>query len=681
MLHYTGKLVINTVIKNRIEELCSLLDKYSKEYYELDAPTISDVEYDTLFKELLDLESRYPQFKLANSPSNKVGSLSNDVSSVERRFGEYKHKARLYSLDNTYSYDDLVTWYERIQKNYGITTPPELVCELKIDGLAIALTYKNSEFIVGATRGDGVVGENITNNLKVIKTIPHKLSKPVDELEVRGEIFMPKSSFEALNEIQLANGGKLFANPRNAASGSLRQLDANITKQRDLAMFSYYGRLDSNDYKISSHSEMLEFLKELGFNTNPTYKVCKNVQEAIEYCKYWDEKRSELDYATDGVVIKLNSFALQDELGYTSRAPRWATAFKFPPEEVSTIVEDIEVNVGRSGAVTPVAVLKPVFISGSTVQRATLHNFDEIKRLGINIGDRVLVKKAAEIIPKVICVLEHNSNISMSFEPPELCPFCGSKLMPVEGEVGIYCTNQFACPAQIKGRLEYWVSKDCMDIDGLGDNIIAQLVEKSLVKTPADLYKLTVSDFLTLDLIAEKSAQNLYNVIEASKTPALSKFINALGIRHVGKETSVLLADKFKNITNLKLASIEEIKEIDGIGDKIAFSILDFFSNSVNNEVLVDLDNYGVKPREIISEKVSEIFNGQTFVITGTLSDTRDKYEAIIKANGGKTASSVSKKTSYVLAGENAGSKLDKAIALGVKVINEQEFNSLLLPK
>lgn len=666
------------MIKNRIIELSSLLDKYSKEYYELDAPTISDIEYDNLFKELLKLEDEFPQYKLPNSPTNKVGSRSGGVSS-EKRFGEYKHKSRLYSLDNTYSYDDLIAWYERLQKNFGIKEQPELVCELKIDGLAIALTYKNSKFVIGATRGDGIVGENITNNLKMIKTIPSNLSKLVGELEVRGEIFMPKSSFEALNEKQLQLGGKLFANPRNAASGSLRQLDSNITKERDLAMFTYYGRLDSNDYKLSSHSEMLDFLKELGFNTNPTFKVCKNVEEAIEYCKYWDKKRSELDYATDGVVIKLNSFALQDELGFTSRAPRWATAFKFPPEEVSTIVLDIEVNVGRSGAITPVAVLQPVFISGSTVQRATLHNFDEIKRLGINIGDRVLIKKAAEIIPKVICVLEHNSSNNVSFEAPEFCPFCGTKLIPVEGEVGIYCTNQFACPAQIKGRIEYWVSKDCMDIDGLGDNLISQLVDKSLVTTPADLYQLSISDFMTLDLIAEKSAYNLFNVIQASKTPTLAKFINALGIRHVGKETSILLADKFKSIENLKAATLEDIKDIEGIGDKIAISILDFFSNSVNNKVLDDLVSCGVQPQQVMSANVSEIFKGQTFVITGTLSDTRDKFEAIIKANGGKTSSSVSKKTSYVLAGENAGSKLDKAMALGVKVINEQEFNSLIL--
>ena len=338
------------------------------------------------------LESLYPQYKKSDSPTVRVGSV------VEKRFAQHKHKVRLYSLDNTYSYDDLVQWYEKLKKNYDLDYSPELVCELKIDGLAVSLNYENGRFNIGATRGDGVVGENITNNLRTIKTIPEILPENIKELEVRGEIFMPRSSFEKLNKVQRENNAKLFANPRNAAAGSLRQLDSGITASRDLSMFSYYGRLDSKEVDINSHSNMLDFLKSLGFNVNPEYKVCKNIEEAIEYCKYWDTRRQSLDYATDGVVIKINDFSLQDEMGYTSRAPRWATAFKFPPEEVSTIVEDIQVNVGRSGAVTPVAILEPVYVSGSTVQRATLHNFDEIKRLNINIGDRVLIKKAAEIL-------------------------------------------------------------------------------------------------------------------------------------------------------------------------------------------------------------------------------------------------------------------------------------------
>ncbi len=618
------------------------------------------------------LESLYPQYKKSDSPTVRVGSV------VEKRFAQHKHKVRLYSLDNTYSYDDLVQWYEKLKKNYDLDYSPELVCELKIDGLAVSLNYENGRFNIGATRGDGVVGENITNNLRTIKTIPEILPENIKELEVRGEIFMPRSSFEKLNKVQRENNAKLFANPRNAAAGSLRQLDSGITASRDLSMFSYYGRLDSKEVDINSHSNMLDFLKSLGFNVNPEYKVCKNIEEAIEYCKYWDTRRQSLDYATDGVVIKINDFSLQDEMGYTSRAPRWATAFKFPPEEVSTIVEDIQVNVGRSGAVTPVAILEPVYVSGSTVQRATLHNFDEIKRLNINIGDRVLIKKAAEIIPKIICVTEHSTDKENSFEPPTVCPSCHSKLQNIDGEVNLYCVNHLGCPAQIKARLEYWVSKDCMDIDGLGDNIISQLVDRGMVKTPADLYLLTVEDFLKLDLIAEKSAKNLYSVIQASKNPTLARFIGSIGIKHVGKETSELLANKFKTLEALKNAELEDILDIDGIGEKIAVSILDFFTDSFNNKLLENLSLAGVKPQNIENTQNSDIFKGLTFVITGTLSETRDVFEKLIKQNGGKTSSSVSKKTSYLLAGENAGSKYDKAENLGVKIISEEQFNRLL---
>lgn len=569
-------------------------------------------------------------------------------------------------------------WYERLRKTYSLDIQPELVCELKIDGLAISLNYENSKFILGATRGDGFVGENITLNLKTIKAIPHSIQANIKSLEVRGEVFMPVKVFEKLNEVQIANNAKVFANPRNAAAGSLRQLDPEITRERNLSMFAYYGRIDSNEITINSHSEMLEFLKSQGFNVNPNYRVCKNIQEAINYCKEWDEKRKTLDYATDGVVIKINNFALQNEMGFTARAPRWATAYKFPPEEMSTIVENIEVNVGRSGAVTPVAVLKPVFISGSTVQRATLHNFDEIKRLNINIGDRVLIKKAAEIIPKVICVTEHLHESNTHFQAPEFCPSCGAKLVPVDNEVNLYCPNSKNCPAQIKSKIEYWASKECMDIDGLGSNIVAQLVDNKLVKTPADLYKLTVDDLMKINLVAEKSAQNLYTAIQASKNPTLARFINSLGIRHVGKEMSEQLANKFLTLSSLRSASVDEILSIDGCGDKIAVSILDFFSDSYNNVILEDLYKYGVIPQSVENTGGSEIFKGMTFVITGTLSDTRDKFSAIIKANGGKTSSSVSKNTTYVLAGDNPGSKYDKAVALGVKIINEIEFNQMI---
>lgn len=540
------------------------------------------------------------------------------------------------------------------------------------------MNYENSKFVLGATRGDGVVGENITNNLRTISAIPHDIPAKIQEFEVRGEVFMPVDVFEKLNETQKENNLKVFANPRNAAAGSLRQLDAAITKERNLSMFAYYGRIDSNERMINSHSEMLEFLKSQGFNVNPNYKLCRNVYEAIEYCKYWDEKRKSLDYATDGVVIKINNFYLQNDMGFTARAPRWATAYKFPPEEMSTIVENIEVNVGRSGAVTPVAVLKPVFISGSTVQRATLHNFDEIKRLNINIGDRVLIKKAAEIIPKVICVTEHATNKLTPFEPPAFCPSCGARLVPVEGEVNLYCPNTRGCPEQIKAKIEYWVSKDCMDMEGIGGNLVSQLVDTGMVCTPADLYKLTIDDLMRLNLIADKSAQNIYNVIQNSKNPTLARFINALGIRHVGKEMSELLANTFLSLDALKKAAYEDLIAIDGCGEKIAVSVLDFFSDSYNNVILNQLQACGVIPAQVEDNRVSQILEGMTFVITGTLSDTRDKFSAMIKAHGGKTSSSVSKNTSYVLAGDNPGSKYDKAVTLGVKILNENEFKKMI---
>ena len=616
------------------------------------------------------MEAEFPQFREKNSPTLKVGGASS------KKFADYTHKTRLYSLDNTYSYEELEKWYEKIRAEFPNRKELEVVCELKIDGLAIALTYENSELTVGATRGDGVTGENITANLRTIKTIPKHLNSEGVSLEARGEIYMPKSAFEQLNRRQTESKLKPFANPRNAAAGSLRQQNPEITAQRELAMFTYAGIL--NNPSIKTHEQTLLYLKDMGFNLNPNFKKCKNIQEAIEYCKYWDKERYNLDYATDGVVIKINELAIQNELGFTSRAPRWATAFKFPPEEMSTTLLDIEINVGRTGAVTPVAVLEPVFISGSTVSRATLHNFDEIKRLDLNIGDRVLIKKAAEIIPKVITVMKKGNRDCGAFEPPERCPFCGSRLVPAEGEVNLYCPNTLGCPAQLKGRIEYWASNDCMDIEGLGGSIVAQLVDKGMVKSPADLYTLGVADFLILDLFAQKSAQNLFNSIQASKNPELSRFINALGIRHVGKEMSEILAKKFGSFEKLKNATEAEILDIEGAGEKIALSVLDFFKNSYNNEVLQKLEANSVVPKEMNREEEKDTFSGLTFVITGTLSKPRDSFEKVIKQHGGKTSSSVSKKTSYVLLGEAPGSKFDKAKELGVKIINEKEFNYLL---
>lgn len=477
------------MIKQRIEFLKNELNRFSYNYYILDNPLISDYEYDNLYNELKQLEEENPEYVTPDSPTQRVGGRSSS-------FAEHKHKYRLYSLDNTYNEEELLKWYERICKE--CPGKVELVCELKIDGLAIALTYHNGDFITGVTRGDGIVGEDITQNLKTVKAVPLKLFAPAD-VEVRGEIYMPKSSFEKLNEENLKSGEKLFANPRNAAAGSLRQLDSTITAKRDLSMFTYTAIIEKADYMPKTHWESLQYIKDLGFKTNPNIRLVDDIYGAIQFCKDWETKRFDLDYATDGVVIKVNRLDYQNELGFTSRAPKWATAFKFPPEEISTKLLNIELGVGKTGAVTPVAVLEPVNLAGSVVSRASLHNFDEIKRLDVRIGDRVLIKKAAEIIPKVIKVIDSEEHNELAeYMPPKLCPVCGSALQPREGEVNLYCLNS-SCPAVMKAKLEYWVSKEAMDIDNVGPSVIDQLYKLNMVRTPLDFYKLEVDDFLKLD--------------------------------------------------------------------------------------------------------------------------------------------------------------------------------------
>ena len=660
------------MVQERLKYLRDEINRANYLYYVEDNPTLSDFEYDELFRELKKLEEQYPLFVTPDSPTQRVGSIST-------KFEPYKHKYRLYSLDNSNNYDDLRKWYERVEKECG---SQELVCELKIDGLAIALAYEKGYFMRGVTRGDGVTGENITQNLKTIKAVPLKLFKNVD-LEVRGEIYMPKTSFEKLNEENLQNGEKPFANPRNAASGSLRQLDSTITAKRDLSMFTYTGILENVDVNLKTHYETMQYLKEIGFKVNPNIRLVKNIDEAIEYCKEWEFKRFDLNYATDGVVIKVNSFACQNELGFTARAPKWATAFKFPPEEVNTKLLDIETsNVGKTGAITPVAVLEPVLLAGSTVSRASLHNFDEIKRLDVRIGDTVLIKKAAEIIPKVIKYVETPEHDSLPiYEAPTKCPSCGADLVVPDGEVNLYCPNVYECPCQAKSRLEYWVSKEAMDIDFIGPNIISQLYEKNMVKTPDDFYKLTQQDFMFLDLVKEKSAFNMYNSIQNSKNRPLKRFLTALSIRHTGKETADLLSEHFGSLEKIKNASIEELSEIQGIGNIVATSIYEYFHTPNNVKLLENLNRLGVIPKEgtVIQ---SNVLNSKTFVLTGTLSTmTRDEASEKIKQLGGKTSSSVSKNTSYVVAGESAGSKLTKAQTLNIPILSEEEFIKLIEQK
>ncbi len=665
-------------IQEKIKKLRKEIELYSYYYYVEDNPKVEDYEYDALFKELQKLESEHPELITPDSPTQRVGGIS-------EKFETVAHKNRLYSLDNANNDEELTKWYERVlkdttglegQMNLFMPKIP-LACEYKIDGLAVSLTYVNGIFTQGLTRGDGIMGEDITNNLKTIKAIPLKLFEPIN-VEVRGEVYMPVQSFEKLNAKQLEMGQKTFANPRNAAAGSIRQLDPKITASRDLSIFVYGGIFEKKDAP-KSHSETMEKLSKLGFRTNKV-SVVQGIDEAIEFCKKTDLVRHNLNYATDGVVIKVDEIAKQEELGFTSRVPKWAIAFKFPPEEVWTDLESIEFSVGRTGIVTPVANLKPVLLAGSTVSRASLYNFDEIKRLNVQVGDRALVKKAAEIIPKVIRV-EKTAN-SKPFEFPKTCPCCGSTLKEVEGEVALYCPNKNGCSAQIKGRIEYFVSKNAMDIDGLGESIISQLVERKMVYTYADLYKLTYEQLLELDLIAEKSAQNLLDAINNSKNTKLPKFLNALGIRLVGKESADILAQNFKDIEALKAASIEDLNAIDGIGEKMAKSIYDYFHNEQNLKTLDEVLKLGLVLENTYRKEENLKFKGLSFVLTGTLEEfSRDKAQEILKSLGAKTPNSVSKNTDYVIAGANAGSKLTKAQNLGIKILNEQEFKELISNK
>ncbi len=656
-------------VEERIQYLKDEINKSNYKYYVEENPYLSDFDYDKMFTELEELEEKYPLLKTPDSPTQRVGSVS-------EKFFSHTHKYRLYSLDNTYSAEELKKWYERVCKEYNKKL--QLVCELKIDGLAIALTYDKGLFTLGVTRGDGVTGENITPNLKTIKAIPLKLFEP-KTLEVRGEIYMPKTSFEKLNEESLAKGEKVFANPRNAASGSLRQLDSKITAKRDLSMFTYTGIFeDAEDKNIKTHYDGMMYLKKLGFKVNPNIRLVDDIQGAIDYCNEWATKRFDLNYATDGVVIKVNDFAIQKDLGFTARAPKWATAFKFPPEEVATKVLDIEVNTGKTGIVTPVAILEPVQLAGSTVARASLHNFDEIKRLDIRIGDTVLIKKAAEIIPKVVKVMDTDIHESLPVvKPPKICPSCGAKLVERCGEVGLYCQNP-DCGSLMCAKIEFWASKDAMDIDNVGPSLIQQLYDKKFISNPVDLYRLTMQDLMQLDLVKEKSAMNIYTSIQESKTKPLNRLLTALGIRHVGKETADILSGEFATLDDIKNADVERLANIEGVGSIIAQSIYDFFHEERNVKMIEELKELGVNPVSKVKPK-SDKLAGKTFVLTGTLQNmTRDEASAIIKSHGGKTSSSVSKKTSYVLAGENAGSKLDKAQNLGVIILTEDDFLEMI---
>ncbi len=654
--------------KNRIDVLIELLNKYSRLYYTQDISEVSDYEYDLLYSELKSLEEKYPSLIREDSPTKRVGDK------VLNSFEQHTHKNRLYSLDNTYSYDELRHWYKKIcdefQKN-----DIELVAELKIDGLAVSLIYENSLLKVGSTRGNGVVGENITANIRAINAIPLSLSEKGVSVDVRGEVYMPYKSFNKLNETAKLKEQKIFANPRNAAAGTLRQLDSKIVASRGLSMFSYAAIFDDEKVQPKTHFDTLKLLAKYGLVTNPNTRLCKNVEEVIDFCVEFETKRFELDYATDGVVVKVNDFAIQNALGYTAKSPKWATAFKFPPEEMTTKLLRIENSVGKTGAITPVAILEPVSLGGSIVKRASLHNYDEVKRLGVMIGDYVRIKKAAEIIPKVVQVeIQKRDGTQTPIEPPKECPICHSSLVIPEGEVNLYCSNKESCEAQTEAKIQFFVSKNAVDIDGIGSQLVKTLLETGLIRDEADIFALTKEDLLGLEGFQEKSASNIIGSIQKAKTPALSSFLTGLNIKHVGKETAELITNNFDTLEAIKCASVGELSSIDGLGDKIAIAVVDWFNEPSNIKLLEKFKLLGVEPQKPEKSVVSDKLAGKTFVITGTLSKPRADFEKIIKSMGAKTSSAVSKNTSYVLAGDSPGSKLLKAQTLGVKILNEDEF-------
>jgi DNA ligase (NAD+) len=664
-------------IIKKIEEIREKIRSHNYRYYVLDDPIISDAEYDQLIKELMEWEKKYPQYITSSSPTQRVG-----IEPVSG-FSTVKHIAPMLSLANAFSPEELRAFDQRIKKII-LEQKLEYVVELKIDGLAVTLVYEDGIFIRGATRGDGTTGEEITSNLRTVKAVPLKLfGKDISpRIEVYGEVYMKKSEFKRLNEKRMKNEESLFANPRNAAAGSVRQLDPRITAQRRLDTFIYRATFPEGN-KFNTHMEVLNYLKKVGFKVNPYIKLCQDIEEVKSYCLQWIEKKEELDYEIDGMVIKVNSLRMREELGSTTRSPRWAIANKFPAQQVTTKIQDIIVQVGRTGALTPVAILNQVRISGSVVQRATLHNEDEIKRKDIRVGDIVLVQKAGEVIPEVVKVIkEKRTGKEKEFIMPTQCPVCGAKVFRLEGEVVSRC-NSLTCPAQIKERIRHFASRDAMDIEGLGPAIINQLVEKGLIKDISDLYFLKRDDLISLERMAEKSADNLLDAIEKSKKKSLANLIYGLGIRYVGVHTSEVITRYYPTLDKFKKANLEELIEINEIGPKIAESIIFFFKEKENFAIIERLRsaglNFSQEKEKIREEKGVQILAGKQFVLTGTLKGfTRTQAKEIISKLGGRVTGSVSKKTNYVVAGEDPGSKYQKAQELGVPIINEEEFKKII---
>lgn len=653
--------------KKRARQLCEILNYHSHKYYVEDSPEIEDYEYDRLLRELEDIEKEYPDLVMPDSPTLRVGGKA------DGQFEPVVHSVRMESLQDAFSHGELRDFDKRVK---DVVPEAIYIVEPKIDGLSVALEYENGVFKRGSTRGDGVTGEDVTSNLYTIGAIPLKLKKDIASIEVRGEVYMPRGTFLNIVEQQELRGEKPFKNPRNAAAGSLRQKDAKITAQRKLDVFVFNVQRIQGE-ELRSHKQSLDFLKTLGYKTIPSYTVCKNIDEAIEEINRIGDMRGSFAFDIDGAVIKVDDFSQREKLGSTSKFPKWAIAFKYPPEEKETTLIDVEINVGRTGVLTPTAILSPVSLAGTTVSRATLHNEDFIKEKDIHLGDTVLVRKAGDIIPEVISVVKHEEG-SVAFEMPRVCPSCGSVVYRDEGEAAIRCLNT-DCPSQLLRNLIHFCSRDAMDIEGLGESVAKLLVDNALVKTPADIYALKANQIEPLDRMGKLSASNLINAIEKSKENDVSRLIFALGIRHIGQKGAKLLAEHFGSLLELMTKSEEEIALIDGFGGIMAKSVADYFAIDENKELIEKLISSGLNMK-YLQQKKDVRFAGKTFVLTGTLSKyTRKEAAAIVESLGGKTSSSVSKKTSYVLAGEDAGSKLKKANDLGVAVISEDEFEAMIL--
>ena len=659
-------------IKKKIEQLKEKIIKHDHLYYVLSQPSISDKEYDDLMRRLIELEDQYPQYRTADSPSQRISA------GISEGFKTVKHSAGMFSLDNTYSIDELRLWDQRVHKGLGKDVVYEYVVELKFDGVSVNLTYVSGKLTVGATRGDGRTGEDVTANIKTIRAIPLKLlSNDIpDSIEVRGEVYMDKNDFLNVNRERAQQGEVLFANPRNATSGSLKLLDSNLVAKRRLSFFAhslgaYRGK------PICAQGDFLARLKDWGLRANIESMLCSDINKVIDYCQKWQNKRDELGYEIDGIVIKVNSFSQQKELGFTAKSPRWAVAYKFPARQATTELLAINVNVGRTGVITPTAALKPVECSGVIISNATLHNFDEIERLGVRVDDRILIERAGDVIPKVVKVVEQKGK--KAYNIPQRCPACGEKIVKEKAEdVAYRCINS-DCPAQLERALLHFASRDALDIEGLGEAVIAQLVKLGLLKSLADIYKLKIDDLLGLELFKERKASNLLNAIQKSKSQPLARLIFALGIRHVGQKAAYTLAREFSDMDKLRHAESEDLDKIPEIGNVMAGSIADYFKLSQIKKLIQELKNAGQNMRQQASRFKSNKLTGKTIVFTGQLAGlTRAQAEELVRQSGGLASSSVSSKCDFLVAGESTGSKFNKAKELGVKIISEREFKEMV---